>query len=520
MPDMPIGHLIRGARKKARMTQTALANAMGVSVSYINLVERDRRRLNESRLNDAATILDIDPNTLDGDDDRRLLIELETLSAGPAVADLPLDAEGARKLITENVPWARALVALHHASQRDQSVIAAYSDRLNQDPVLSESIHEMLNASTAIRSVASIIEDAPDLTAAERGRFDAILGTEAARMADVAQSLAGFFERNETLGSAATAAEEVDDLLYEHRNHFPAIEAAMELTHDKASGPTTETLAEMLFVRGGIEIRRVPLDMLPATAHRLVHFDPYGKRLTFAEGLPRCTERFEMARRIAEFDAQNAVDDLIANSNVLTSDNARDRARRALFAYAAGALVMPYVQFHETAERLRYDIDALAMMFDASPEQLCHRFTTLRRPGAEGVPFAFLRANAAGFLTKRFPLPRLPIPRFGGACPLWAVYAAMQTPDLRQRQLAEFPNGDRFFILARATRPVASAHGQTLPSYALMLACDVLNADRLVYSDGLDLSPGAHAEPVGPTCLLCARELCAHRQEASIRTRV
>ena len=179
---------------------------------------------------------------------------------------------------------------------------------------------------------------------------------------------------------------------------------------------------------------------------------------------------------------------------------------------------MPYSKFHATVENLRYDIDALAMVFDASPEQLCHRFTSLRRPGFEGVPFAFLRANAAGYLTKRFPLPRLPIPRFGGACPLWAVYAAIQTPDVRHRQLAEFPNGDRFFILARATRPAATGFGQTLPSYGLMLACDALNADRLVYSDGLDLSSAAKAEPVGPTCLLCPREGCSHRQEPSVRT--
>jgi len=455
MPDTPIGHIIRNARLQSGMTQTALADAMGVSVS----------------------------------------------------------------LITQHEPWAHALVALYRAGQRDQDLIAAFSDRLNHDPVLNESIHKMLNASTAIHSVTTIYDEAAEIAPNQRDRFDKVLSEEANRLVDVAKSLAGFFERTERPGTALTAPEEVDEFLFERRNHFPIIEDRMEQVGKTTSDqtfPSTADLIEKLQTLG-VTVRRLPLHALPHPTHRLTHFD--GKTLTLADGLPRPTERFEIGRRIAEITAAEEIEDDITHAGDLTSDDARDRARRALFAYAAAALLMPYTAFQEMAEKLRYDIDALAMNFNASPEQLCHRFTSLRRPGAEGVPFAFLRANAAGYLTKRFPLPRLPMPRFGGACPLWAVYSAMQTPDLRQRQLAEFPNGDRFFILARATRPVASGFGASLPSYSLMLACDALNADRLVYSDGLDLSSAAQAELVGSTCLLCPREGCAHRQEPSVRAR-
>jgi predicted transcriptional regulator/transcriptional regulator with XRE-family HTH domain len=519
MPDTPIGHIIRHARQKASMTQTALADAMGVSVSYINLIEHDRRRLKGARLKEVTDILGIDSGALDGEVGRRLLADLEEVTSDPAVADLALDMGQVRAFVTQHEPWAHALVALFRAGQRDQGVIAAFSDRLNHDPVLSESIHEMLNASTAIRSVTTIYDEGGDIPPEQRGRFDTILSEEAARLATVAQSLAGFFERTERPGSALTAPEEVDEFLFERRNHFPALEDAMEAERAAMAQQTIPSTAQLIkrLERLGVSSRRMPLHAMPPGAHRLTHFD--GQTLTLAEGLPRSTERFEIARRIAELTAQDAVEAELEAGPDLTSDDARIRARRALFAYAAGALLMPYAAFHEAAETSRYDIDALAMDFSVSPEQLCHRFTSLRRPGSEGVPFAFLRANAAGYLTKRFPLPRLPMPRFGGACPLWAVYAAMQTPDLRHRQLAEFPNGDRFFILARATRPVAKGFGQTLPSYSLMLACDALNADRLIYSDGLDLSSAAPAEPVGPTCLLCPREGCAHRQEPSVRAR-
>src|SRR3546814_17716714 len=104
---------------------------------------------------------------------------------------------------------------------------------------------------------------------------------------------------------------------------------------------------------------------------------------------------------------------------------------------------MPYQRFLEDAVRTRYDVDLLRLLYAASVEQACHRLVTLRRPGAEGIRFAFIRSDPAGFVTKRLPLPNLPLPRYGGACPLWAVYRAFQTPEAGVRQLAEFPSSAR-----------------------------------------------------------------------------
>lgn len=484
MVDFPMGPVVRAARKEKGLTQTALAEMLGVSVSYVNLIERDRRIPTLPRKQALADILDLDPEALGGEAERQLMGDLDELSADPVVTGLKL--EDARDFVARHGDWARALVAMRRAAQRDQTLVTALSDRLNHDPLLNDSMHEMLNAATAVRSVADIYADTPDLPPDRRARFDAILLEEASRLAEVAQSLAGFFERSDEPGTALTAAEELDDFLYDRRNHFPALEAAMEGLLEGGQPPSSARLAEMA-------------NTVPQPRQ------------------PRATQRFQLARTIAGATVSEVIDAEIASAPMLTSDASQSRARRTLMAYAAACLVMPYAAFHAAAERRRYDIDALTIQFDASPEQLCHRLTTLRRPGAEGVPFAFLRANAAGYLTKRFPLPRFPIPRFGGACPLWAVYSAMHAPDVRQRQLAEFPNGDRFFIIARATRPVATAFGRRQPGHALMLACDALNAERLVYSDGLDLSSGVRAEPIGSTCLLCPRTDCVARQEPSAR---
>ena len=53
-------------------------------------------------------------------------------------------------------------------------------------------------------------------------------------------------------------------------------------------------------------------------------------------------------------------------------------------------------------------------------------------------------------MTKRLPLAGLPLPRYGNACPLWAIYGAFQTPGVTARSFGEMPSGERFLFFARA----------------------------------------------------------------------
>ncbi len=87
--------------------------------------------------------------------------------------------------------------------------------------------------------------------------------------------------------------------------------------------------------------------------------------------------------------------------------------------------------------------------FGASIEQVAHRLSTLQRPGAKGIPFFFVRVDQAGTITKRHSATRLQFARFGGACPLWNVHQAFETPGRFLRQLAETPDGVRYICLAR-----------------------------------------------------------------------
>ena len=71
-------------------------------------------------------------------------------------------------------------------------------------------------------------------------------------------------------------------------------------------------------------------------------------------------------------------------------------------------------------------------------------------------------------------------------------------------------------------RPVAAAAAASRDRAihtSVMLACDVLQADRTVYGAGLDLGDPSLDVPVGPSCRLCPRRDCADRQEEALAAR-
>lgn len=515
MPRTLIGAKIRDRRRTLGLTQARLAATLGISPSYLNLIESNKRSIGGRLLKRMAETLEIALEDLDGAAERRLIGDLEELAAEPMLADLHLDPSGAADFAGRHPDWARALIRLHRAWRDRGEAVNALSDRLNQDPFLGDAVRSVLGRVAAIRSSSEILETVDDIEPRQHQRFVSIIAAESRRLTDVAQALAAYFDRAHVGTRPITPVEEVDDFLFERNNHFPALEqAAAALRADAGiDGVCREsTLVEYLGRAHGVRVAAAPESGRHEDA-----FDLASRTLVLADTAPRATRRFALARLAAAlFREGRPVEEALAASSLLSSEAARRRARRALWSYLAAALLMPYEEFLAAARRARYDIDYLAQRFEASYEQVCHRLVTLRRPGASGVPFGLMRIDPAGFLTKRFPLPHLPLPRHGNACPLWAGYEAFQTPGATVRQIAAFPTGERFLFLARAiekTRP-----SFTLPRrlISIMLACDVLHADQIVYADGLNLSSSAPTTPVGSNCRLCVRRDCDYREEDPI----
>ncbi|MFT3819722.1 MAG: short-chain fatty acyl-CoA regulator family protein [Rubrivivax sp.] len=516
-----IGATLRERRRALGITQAALAAQTGISASYLNLIESDKRSIGGALLKRIADALGLALAEVDGAAERRLVADLAELCGEPLLADLRLDPAGAPVLAGRQRGWARALARLHRAWLDRGQAVNALSDRLHQDPFLRDAVHSLLTQVTAIRSSAEILQNGQGLDATRRARFVSIVDHESARLAEVARSLAAFFDKDAAGTRSVTPAEEVDDFLFDHDNHFAALEqAAADFRAGAAVGGdcSEAALGEYLRRAHGVTVLRRPVaELVPGEVRHMVVFDAAARTLVIAEEAVPATRRFELARLAAELFSQGRpVDGVLAQAGQLGTDAARRRARRALSAYLAAAVLLPYEPFLDAALGLRHDVDRLVQRFGASFEQVCHRLITLRRPGAAGLPFALMRVDAAGFTSKRFPLPRLALPRHGPACPMWAVYQALHVPGTIVRQLAEFPDGQRLLFVARTVEKSRPAFSLPRRLQSIMLACDALHADQTVYGAGLDLGSSAPAVPVGPNCRLCVRRDCVYRAEDPI----
>jgi predicted transcriptional regulator len=316
--------------------------------------------------------------------------------------------------------------------------------------------------------------------------------------------------------ASGVASEEVMDFIQQANNHFPALEAAAERfwnEHDLSLHSLPQNLSDVLAQRFAVTVEVAPL--LPGAATLLRSYDPLSRRLVLSELLPLPSRTFQMAHQIAYLVARNELE-LLAGGGKFTSPEADALAKSALANYFAAAVMMPYETFLQAAQSTRYDIDVLAARFAASFEQVCHRLTTLRRPGAEGIPFHLLRVDVAGNISKRFSASGIHIARFGAACPRWNVYDAFSTPGMLRVQVSRMPDGGTFFCVARTVRPPgrhAARLGlsQRTSQLAIGIGCPVRHAREIAYADGLHLEDEQIITPIGVSCRTCPRADCAER---------
>lgn len=520
MANAGIGYRIREQRKRLGLTQAGLARELGISASYLNLIEANKRAVGGRLVNRLARALGLEVEVLTGAAEQRLRDDLRELPMDPVFRHVKLEPNFADEVVARNPEWARMMLTLYRAYLDGSQALAVMSDRLNRDPWLQASVHRMLTHITTIRSTSEILVETEQLDASQRSRFERVLHSESARLTEAAQQMVSFFELQNTTNPSVAAAEQVDEFIIGHRNYFPTLEdAGRRLRRDLDGldpGNRDGALAEFLTAEFGIRIDNVSPERA-TTAHFTHHarFDPENRVLSFSANSPVTTRRFQMARTAAELTFADTLAAVVDDPR-LSSDTARQRATHALGSYIAGAALLPYEPFLEDAENCRYDVEILRQKYDAGYEQVCHRLVTLRDPGAEGVPFAFLRVDPSGYISKRFPLFGFQLPRFGHACPLWPVFTAFQTPGRVVRQLAEFADGHRFLMFARTVTKRAATFSAQPVMFSVMLACDAIHADRTVYSEGLDFQTDDAALPVGATCRQCERTQCQHRQEAPV----
>ena len=295
--------------------------------------------------------------------------------------------------------------------------------------------------------------------------------------------------------------EEVRDFFHYCDNYIDAVDRTAETFAQ--SPESIETRATRLLERKHIKLQYSD-DLL------LRRFDPQRRILALSTKASAATRRFQLLHQVALL-AQNDLLEATLELARFQSDEARAIAKIGLANYFAGAALLPYRQFLTAAQETRHDLEMLADQFGASIEQVAHRLSTLQRPGAKGVPFFFVRVDQAGTITKRHSATRLQFARYGGACPLWNVHQAFETPGRFLRQLAETPDGMRYFCLARDVSKQGGSFRAPVRRYAIGLGCEIRHAEALTYADDMDLTNPQAFEPIGISCRICARPDCHQR---------
>lgn len=350
-----------------------------------------------------------------------------------------------------------------------------------------------------------------------------------ARMPAVGQTLVNLHRRLhdataelEALHSRATADvpavpaqpmpfEEVRDFFYDRKNYIGELDTAAEdlFTRNRLRiGGLDVQLAQLLTDKLGVRVVIDDGEALPRNGKRVFHAE--SKTLYLARWLHPGQRAFQLATQVALLTQADEIAGIIAGDDQL-SDDARGVARIGLANYFAGALLLPYVLFLDAAQSVRYDIDQLARRFEVGFETICHRLSTLQRPGVLGIPFIFVRTDSAGNISKRQSATAFHFSRVGGNCPLWVVHHAFARPGQFLTQVAQMPDRRSYFWIARTTTAEPSRYLGPAKSFAIGLGCDVSHAEKLVYSVGIDLADPEATVPIGAGCKICDRPACSQR---------
>ncbi|MEM7489554.1 MAG: helix-turn-helix transcriptional regulator, partial [Pseudomonadota bacterium] len=260
---VPTGTRIRERRMTAGLAQAALARKAGISPSYLNLIEHDRRPIGGALLNRIAEILQVPLATLSEASDEAAIAALRAAGAARGLSGEALDDAAA--IARRHPDWAAAFVAQSEALAAQARTIEALSDRLTHDPTLAGALHELLSTVSVVRSTAAILAQTPDIDRNWLGRFHANLDADSRRLAEGAEAVVSFFDRPEAEpGTALLPAEIAARFLDEGR--FDAIEtegvAAIPEMVAEIADPVARVLAATALGEAARDAARLPADLV------------------------------------------------------------------------------------------------------------------------------------------------------------------------------------------------------------------------------------------------------------------
>ncbi|MBF9047530.1 DUF2083 domain-containing protein [Rhodobacterales bacterium LSUCC0031] len=278
------GNRIRERRLVLGLKQADLAEAVGISASYLNLIEHNRRRIGGKLLVALARELAVEPAQLSEGADATLYDALQSVArAHGGNADAPPEIDRIDEMAGRFPGWAALIAAQQKRIASLDAMVEGLRDRIGHDPLLAEAMHEVLSSVAAIRSTADILVREADIDAVWRGRFHRNLHEEAERLSTRATALIRHFEPDEAEAdarAASTPTETVEAMFEAAGHHFPEIEAhgrdAIPAVLARAAGmndPATRALGERWLLAYANDAARLPLAVMRPAAEA-AGYDP------------------------------------------------------------------------------------------------------------------------------------------------------------------------------------------------------------------------------------------------------
>lgn len=266
-----IGTRIRQKRVSSGLRQSDLAKQAGISPSYLNLIEHNRRRIGGKTLLRIAQVLKVEPASLSEGAEATLVSALHEAAGGQPLG--PAGPAPERDRIEEFVGrfpgWAALVADLARRGGRLERTVEVLTERLAHDPQLAAALHEVISTATSIRSTAAILAETQELEPEWQMRFHRNLNEDGQRLSEGAEALMRYLEGAPETGSdIKSPQDELHAFLEDHGFHFPQLEgwgAATRIEAIVAGARVLETtpargLAKQVLAQYVEDARALPLE--------------------------------------------------------------------------------------------------------------------------------------------------------------------------------------------------------------------------------------------------------------------
>ena len=122
-----LGAKVRALRRRENLSQVVLAEKLGISASYLNLIENNRRPLPAPLLIKLAQQFKVELSSFATDEDARLVADLLEAFADPLFEEQGLTSVDVREMTASSPEAGRAVLSLYRAYQASRTATSALS---------------------------------------------------------------------------------------------------------------------------------------------------------------------------------------------------------------------------------------------------------------------------------------------------------------------------------------------------------------------------------------------------------